>query len=66
MASGLEFTLKDAFYYFQFEQCRTRAYSFCSDKSLIALPKRQFEGPAGDTTALTANLRPWIAPDDRD
>jgi type IV secretory pathway TraG/TraD family ATPase VirD4 len=61
MASGLEFTLKDAFYYFQFEQCRNRAYSFCSDKSLIALTKRQFEGPAGDTTALTANLRPWIS-----
>jgi len=61
MSSGLEFTLKDAFYYFQFEACRNRAYSFCKDKSLIALTKRQFEGPAGDTTALTANLRPWIS-----
>lgn len=61
MASGLEFTLKDAFYYFQFEPCRQRAYSFCRDKSLISLAKRQFEGPAGDTTALTANLRPWIS-----
>ncbi|MDE2236582.1 MAG: TraM recognition domain-containing protein, partial [Elusimicrobia bacterium] len=60
MASGLEFTLKDAFYYFQFGPCRDLAYSYCKDKSLVALAKRQFEGAAGDTTALTANLRPWI------
>jgi len=61
MASGRAFTLKDAFYYFEFKECRQRAYELCKDKSLIALAERQYEGRAADTSALTAHLRPWIS-----
>lgn len=61
MATGRAFTLKDAFYYFEFESCRDRAYELCPDKSLVTLAKRQYEGKSADTSALTAHLRPWIS-----
>jgi type IV secretory pathway TraG/TraD family ATPase VirD4 len=61
MATGRGFTLKDAFYYFEFDGSRDRAYELCPDKSLVALARRQFEGKSADTSALTAHLRPWIS-----
>lgn len=61
MATGRAFTLKDAFYYFEYEECRKKAYSLCPDKALVALAERQFDGKSADTSALTALLRPWIS-----
>jgi len=55
-----DFTLKDAFHYFEFEECREKAFGYCDDKELVALARRQYEGRTADTSALTAHLRPWV------
>jgi len=60
LKTNYEFTLKDAFYYFEFESCRNHVFGLCKDKSLVNLAQNQFIGRNGDTSALTANLRPWI------
>lgn len=66
LSTGKAFTLRDAFYYFEFDDCRTKAYEMCKNQHLVDLAKRQFSQPGQqpgrrtDTSALTAKLRPWI------
>ncbi len=56
---GLSFTLRDVFYYFEYDKCREKAFSMCSDKHSVDLAKRSFAGKS-DTSALSAKLRPWV------
>jgi len=56
--TGKQFTLKDCFNYFSFEEAREKAFQSISDRRLVGIASRQFKD-APDSTALTSALRPW-------
>ncbi len=62
MATGRAFTLRDVFFYFEYEECREQAFRLCPDKRLVRFTRRQFDGRP-DTSALTSSLQPWISGD---
>lgn len=58
-SSGRQFTLKDCFYYFSYEQARNKAFELCAkDRRLVGIASKQFQ-EAADSSSLTSALRPW-------
>lgn len=60
-ATGRAFTLRDAFCYFEFKDCREKAFTLCPDQALCGMARRQFGDGLPDTSGLTSQLRPWIS-----
>lgn len=56
--TGLQYTLRDCFYYFNYEECRKKAFDFCKDKRLVEMSLREFDQNP-NTTALTSAIRPY-------
>ncbi len=56
--TGLQYTLRDCFYYFSYGECREKAYGLCKDKGLVEMTRREFEQNP-NTTALTSAIRPY-------
>lgn len=67
LTTGKAFTLRDAYYYFEFGQCREYAFEQCPDKVLVGMARRHFSRPGqppghlADTSGLTSKLRPWVS-----
>ena len=55
---GLQFSLKDCFYYFGFDLARKKAFDLCKDRRLVGIAVQQFKD-SPDSTALTSAIRPW-------
>lgn len=56
---GLEFTLRDAFYYFSDKGARVKAFDLCTDRKLVAMAEAGFK-ESEDTSGVTSMIRPWI------
>ncbi|MDD5630266.1 MAG: TraM recognition domain-containing protein, partial [Elusimicrobia bacterium] len=56
--TGLEFTLRDCYYYFSYVECRQKAFGECGSQRLADAAKRELERNP-DTTGLTSAIRPW-------
>jgi type IV secretory pathway TraG/TraD family ATPase VirD4 len=56
--TDLQYTLRDCFYYFSYDECREKAFGLCKDKRLVEMTRREFEQNP-NTTALTSAIRPY-------
>ena len=56
--TDLQYTLRDCFYYFSYEECRKKAFDLCKDRKLVEMATREFEQNP-DTTGLTSAIRPY-------
>jgi len=57
-ATGLEFTLKDCFHYFNSEKARNKAFGLCKNPDLVDAAFTDFKRGA-DLSGLTSAIRPW-------
>lgn len=56
--TGLQYTLRDCFYYFSYGECREKAFRLCKDEGLVEMTQLEFEQNP-ETTALTSAIRPY-------
>lgn len=56
--AGLQYTLRDCFCYFNFSECREKAFQLCKNAALVDMSRREFEQNP-NATALTSVIRPY-------
>ncbi len=57
--TNLQYTLRDCFCYFNYPECREKAWRLSRSARLIEMARREFEQKT-DTAALTSALRPYV------